>query len=83
MERQHQTCKEWITASRSLRDEFPKNTPSRPRLVCILRCPEGVAEVERQHPGTVIHTAAHDRALNAKKYIIPGLGDFGDRLDGT
>jgi len=54
-----------------------------PALVCIVSSPEGVAEVERQHPGTVIHTAAHDRALNAKKYILPGLGDFGDRLYGT
>jgi uracil phosphoribosyltransferase len=54
-----------------------------PALLCIVSSPEGVAEVERQHPGTVIHTAAHDRTLNAKKYIIPGLGDFGDRLYGT
>ena len=54
-----------------------------PTLVCIVSSPEGVAEVERQHPGTVIHTAAHDRALNERKYILPGLGDFGDRLYGT
>jgi len=52
-------------------------------LVCIVSSPEGVAEVEKHHPGTVIHTAAHDRELNAKKYILPGLGDFGDRLYGT
>jgi uracil phosphoribosyltransferase len=54
-----------------------------PQLVCIVASPEGVAEVEKQHPGTVIHTAALDRGLNAKKYILPGLGDFGDRLYGT
>jgi uracil phosphoribosyltransferase len=54
-----------------------------PRLVCIVAAPEGVAEIERHHPGTVIHVAALDRALNAKKYILPGLGDFGDRLYGT
>ena len=42
-----------------------------------------MAEVESHHPGTTIHTAALDRALNAKKYILPGLGDFGDRLYGT
>jgi len=83
MERQQQTCKEWINASRQLRDEFPKNTPSRPRPRLHRELPEGVTEVERLHPGTVIHTAAHDRALNAKKYILPGLGDFGDRLYGT
>ncbi len=53
------------------------------RLVCIVSSPEGVAEVEKHHPGTVIHTAALDRTLNAKKYILPGLGDFGDRLYGT
>jgi uracil phosphoribosyltransferase len=52
-------------------------------LVCIVSAPEGVAEVEKYHPGTVIHTAALDRGLNAKKYILPGLGDFGDRLYGT
>jgi uracil phosphoribosyltransferase len=54
-----------------------------PTLVCIVSAPEGVAEVEKHHPGTVIHTAALDRALNDRKYILPGLGDFGDRLYGT
>jgi uracil phosphoribosyltransferase len=54
-----------------------------PTLVCIVSSPEGVAEVEIQHPGTRIHTAALDRALNDRKYILPGLGDFGDRLYGT
>ena len=53
------------------------------KLVCIVASPEGVAEVEKHHPGTAIHTAALDRTLNAKKYIVPGLGDFGDRLFGT
>jgi uracil phosphoribosyltransferase len=53
------------------------------RLVCIVAAPEGVAEIERQHPATHIHTASLDRALNDKKYILPGLGDFGDRLYGT
>jgi uracil phosphoribosyltransferase len=53
------------------------------RLVCIVSAPEGVAEVEKHHPGTIIHTAALDRELNARKYILPGLGDFGDRLYGT
>jgi uracil phosphoribosyltransferase len=54
-----------------------------PQLVCIVAAPEGVAEIEKQHPGTMIHVAALDRGLNAKKYILPGLGDFGDRLYGT
>jgi uracil phosphoribosyltransferase len=56
---------------------------TRIRLVCIVCAPEGVAEVEKYHPGTVIHTAALDRELDARKYILPGLGDFGDRLYGT
>jgi uracil phosphoribosyltransferase len=54
-----------------------------PTLVSIVSAPEGVAEVEKHHPGTVIHTAALDRELDARKYILPGLGDFGDRLYGT
>jgi uracil phosphoribosyltransferase len=54
-----------------------------PTLVCIVCAPEGVAAVEQAHPGTAIHTAALDRELNARKYILPGLGDFGDRLYGT
>lgn len=54
-----------------------------PTLVCIVAAPEGVAAVEQHHPGTAIHTAALDRELNERKYILPGLGDFGDRLYGT
>jgi len=52
-------------------------------LVCIVAAPEGVAFVEQRHPGIPIFTAALDRELNARKYILPGLGDFGDRLYGT
>jgi uracil phosphoribosyltransferase len=54
-----------------------------PRLVCIIAAPEGVAEVARRHPDTSVHVGVLDRALNARKYILPGLGDFGDRLYGT
>lgn len=53
------------------------------RFVCIVSSPEGIAAVENAHAGMRIHTAALDQALNAKKYIVPGLGDFGDRLYGT
>jgi uracil phosphoribosyltransferase len=53
------------------------------RLVCIVAAPEGVALVERHHPAVDIYTPAVDRKLNAHKYIVPGLGDFGDRLYGT
>ncbi len=53
------------------------------RIVCIVSSPEGVEAVLAAHPGTPIFTAAHDRELNSRKYILPGLGDFGDRLYGT
>jgi uracil phosphoribosyltransferase len=54
-----------------------------PRLVCIIAAPAGVEEVARRHPDASIHVGVLDRALNARKYILPGLGDFGDRLYGT
>jgi uracil phosphoribosyltransferase len=52
-------------------------------LVVIVAAPEGVAAVHAAHPDLPIFTAALDRELNDKKYILPGLGDFGDRLFGT
>lgn len=52
-------------------------------LVCIVGAPEGVAAVEKAHPEVPIFLGALDRELNARKYILPGLGDFGDRLYGT
>ena len=53
------------------------------RMVCIVAAPEGVALVEHHHPDAIIYTPAVDQGLNANKYIVPGLGDFGDRLYGT
>lgn len=53
------------------------------RLLSIVAAPEGIAAVEARHPDVAIFTAAIDRELNANKYILPGLGDFGDRLYGT
>ena len=53
------------------------------RIVCIVAAPEGVALVERVCPDVRIYTPVVDRGLNAQKYIVPGLGDFGDRLYGT
>jgi uracil phosphoribosyltransferase len=53
------------------------------RIVCIVAAPEGVALVEQRHPGVIIYTPVVDRQLNAHKFIVPGLGDFGDRLYGT
>ena len=53
------------------------------RMICIVAAPEGVALVEKQHPEIPIYTPVVDDHLNAHKYIVPGLGDFGDRLYGT
>ena len=53
------------------------------RLVVIVAAPEGVELVSNRVPGSQIYAAALDRELNEKKYILPGLGDFGDRLYGT
>lgn len=53
------------------------------RLICVVAAPEGVAAVNAAHPDVPIVGAALDRELNAMKYILPGLGDFGDRLFGT
>ena len=52
-------------------------------FVCIVAAPEGVAAMQQAHPEVPIHAGALDRALNSRKYILPGLGDFGDRLYGT
>ena len=56
---------------------------ARVRILCIVAAPEGVAVVERDHPDVAIYTPVVDSHLNAQKYIVPGLGDFGDRLYGT
>ena len=53
------------------------------RMICIVAAPEGVKVLEERHPEVAIYTAALDERLNDKAYIVPGLGDFGDRLFGT
>lgn len=53
------------------------------RFLCLLASPEGVARMREAHPEVPIVTAALDKRLNEKGYIIPGLGDAGDRLYGT
>ena len=53
------------------------------RMICIVSAPEGIALVEQHHPDVHIYTPAIDRGLNDHKFILPGLGDFGDRLYGT
>jgi uracil phosphoribosyltransferase len=52
-------------------------------MICIVSAPEGVALLEQQHPDVAVYTPMIDRELNARKFIVPGLGDFGDRLYGT
>lgn len=52
-------------------------------LVCVISAPEGVALLQARHPDVEIYTPVVDRELNAHKFIVPGLGDFGDRLYGT
>jgi uracil phosphoribosyltransferase len=53
------------------------------RMICIVSAPEGVELLERRHPDVVVYTPVIDKALNPHKFIVPGLGDFGDRLYGT
>ena len=64
-------------------DLLKKNGAKNIVVVCIVTCPEGIALVEKAHPDVVIYAAAIDEKLNEKKYIVPGLGDAGDRLYGT
>jgi uracil phosphoribosyltransferase len=53
------------------------------RFMCLLAAPEGVARMQEAHPDVPIVTAAIDEKLNEKGYIVPGLGDAGDRMFGT
>lgn len=52
-------------------------------FVCLVAAPEGVRVLEKEHPDVPVYTAALDRELNDHKYILPGLGDAGDRIYGT
>ena len=52
-------------------------------LMCLVGCPEGVAAVQEAHPDVDLYIAAIDERLNENKYIVPGLGDAGDRIFGT
>ena len=57
--------------------------PKSIKFLCLLTCPEGVAAMRSAHPDVPIYTAAIDRQLNEDGYILPGLGDAGDRIFGT
>ena len=53
------------------------------RMICLVAAPEGIDRLQRDHPDVTIYAAALDKCLNEKGYIIPGLGDAGDRMYGT
>ena len=64
-------------------DVLKKQGADRIVVVCIVTCPEGLERVEKAHPDVQIYAASVDARLNENKYIVPGLGDAGDRLYGT
>ncbi|HPK31710.1 uracil phosphoribosyltransferase [Ottowia sp.] len=64
-------------------DRVKEVGPRSIKFVCLLTCPEGIAAMQAAHPDVPIYTAAIDRQLNDHGYILPGLGDAGDRLFGT
>ncbi|MBL8542362.1 MAG: uracil phosphoribosyltransferase [Hyphomonadaceae bacterium] len=68
-----------VAAINLLKDRGVKNI----RFVCLVAAPEGVAELDKHHPEVPIWTAGLDERLNDHSYIVPGLGDAGDRIYGT
>lgn len=64
-------------------DLLKKHEATSIRLACVVAAPEGIELLHERHPDVQIFTAVVDRQLNDKKYILPGLGDFGDRYFGT
>ncbi len=64
-------------------DRLKQLAPKSIKFVCLLTCPEGIAALQKAHPDVPIYTAAIDRQLNDHGYILPGLGDAGDRIFGT
>jgi uracil phosphoribosyltransferase len=68
-----------VEAVERLKELNPKSI----KFVCLLTCPEGIKTFQAAHPDVPIYTAAIDRELNSHGYILPGLGDAGDRIFGT
>ena len=66
-----------------LMNRLKKEGASEIRLLCLLAAPEGVARMKEAHPDVPIFTASLDEKLNEHGYIVPGLGDAGDRMFGT
>ena len=69
--------------TRGVGSTWAETHPRSIRFVCLLTCPEGLAAFHRAHPDVPVYTAAIDSHLNEHGYIVPGLGDAGDRLFGT
>ena len=63
--------------------KIKETSPAAIKFVCLLAAPEGIANFHKEHPDVPIYTAAIDSHLNEKGYIVPGLGDAGDRIYGT
>lgn len=68
-----------VAAIQMLKDKGVKNI----RFMCIIAAPEGVERMKKEHPDVDIYIGALDECLNEHKYIVPGLGDAGDRIFGT
>ncbi len=68
-----------VAAVERLKETHPRSI----RFVSLVSAPEGIANMQRHHPDVPIYTAAIDRELNEHGYIVPGLGDAGDRIYGT
>jgi uracil phosphoribosyltransferase len=64
-------------------DLLKENRARSIRLACVVAAPEGIQQMHENHPDVCIFTAVVDRELNDRKFILPGLGDFGDRYFGT
>jgi len=70
-------------SARAAIEILKRNGAKNIKFLCVISCPEGISEVHRHHPDVEIYTAAIDRCLNDHAYILPGLGDAGDRIFGT
>ena len=70
------------TALQTIR-QIQKESPKTIKFISIISAPEGIALLKKKAKKIELYTAAVDKKLNAQKYIVPGLGDFGDRLYGT
>ncbi|MBA3507475.1 MAG: uracil phosphoribosyltransferase [Betaproteobacteria bacterium] len=68
-----------VAAVERLKEARPRSI----RFVCLVSCPEGIRTFQSAHPDVQLYTAAIDRELNDHGYILPGLGDAGDRIFGT